>query len=187
MTVSRGFWLDRSLVNAFYLFHAPRFFRVKRMGMDLDWTDFDGMVREWHLWESTYIPAGGLNGKTVLDIGACCGGTPYLFFLNGAKKVIAIERDPERVKRLEHNRERFGWEMEIIPRAFEPSDLDIRRDFTKCDIEGYEMRLLENQTKIGPCSLEAHNWFVHDCFKKIGFRALTTPNPMMGFCVMGNW
>ena len=74
MTVSRGFSLDRSLLSAFYLFHAPRFFRVKRMGMDLDWTDFDGMVREWHLWESTYIPAGGLNGKTVLDIGACAAG-----------------------------------------------------------------------------------------------------------------
>ena len=178
---------DRSLLALFYAYHLGVYLRVKRLGMELDWTDFDGMIREWGLWQETYVPTGGVKGKTVLDIGACCGGTAELFFDNGAAKVIAIERDPERVKMLRHNAEKLGWNIEILPREFRLEDLEIPRDFTKADIEGYEMQLLEAADKIGPCSLEAHNWYVHDRFKAIGFRELTPPDPMMGQCVMGNW
>lgn len=178
---------DRGLLSLLYAYHLGAYVRVKRLGMELDWTDFDGMVREYPLWRQTYIPTGGLKGKTVLDIGACCGGTAKLFFDNGAAKVIAIERDPVRVKMLQHNREKFGWNLEIAAREFRVSDLDIERDFTKCDIEGYEMQLLEAPDKIGSCSVEVHNWYVRDRFAGMGFRELTEPNPMMGFCVMANW
>lgn len=178
---------DKTLIGMYYAYHLTAYLRVKRLGLALDWTDFDGMIREWGLWERTYIPTGGLRGKTVLDIGMCCGGTGLLFTLAGAKKIIAIERDPDRLRMLRKNVDDNGWPVEVIGRSFEPSDLEIRRDFTKCDIEGYEMRLLENQTKIGPCSLEAHNWYAHDAFQARGFRELTAPDPMMGLCVMGNW
>jgi hypothetical protein len=180
-------FMERGLLGCFYLYHLHDYLRVKNSGLELDWTDFDGMIREWELWRRTYIPTGGVKGKTVLDIGACCGGTAKLFFDYGAAKVIAIERAPERVEMLKKNGNRFGWNMEVIPREFREEDLNIKRDFTKVDIEGYEMQLLEAPEKIGPCSLEAHNWFVHDRFKEIGFRELTVPIPMMGACIMGNW
>ena len=178
---------DKGLVSLFYAYHIKDYVRVKRAGMEQDAQDFDGTVREWGIWRKTYIPTGGLRGKTVLDIGACCGGTAKLFFDNGAEKVIAIERDPVRVKMLRNNAGKFGWNIEILPREFRLEDLEIVRDFTKVDIEGYEMQILEAPDKIGPCSLEAHNWYVHDRFKAIGFRELTPPDPMMGRCVMGNW
>ncbi len=178
---------DRALYRGMYLYHFPDYWRAKRTGLKLDWTDLHGVITEWGVWSGVYIPDGGLYGKTVLDVGACCGGTPYLFFMNGAKKVVAIERDPVRVEMLKENRSKFGWDMEIIGRSFEVSDLDIKRDFTKVDIEGYEMLLLDYPDKLGLMSLESHTWYTTDRFRMIGFRPLTQPMEMGGSCVMANW
>jgi 2-polyprenyl-3-methyl-5-hydroxy-6-metoxy-1,4-benzoquinol methylase len=58
---------------------------------------------EWDIWEKYYIPPFSLKGKTVLDVGAGCGETVFLFFLHGAKKVIAIEPNVKAVKYLKEN------------------------------------------------------------------------------------
>lgn len=44
-------------------------------------------------WKKHYLPV-DIKGKTVLDVGAGCGETALFYFMNGARKVIAVERDP---------------------------------------------------------------------------------------------
>jgi hypothetical protein len=175
-----------------YLYFAPGMRRTRSLGLFLDdRARLEIGAGSMKLWESQYIPSvHGLEGKTVMDVGAGCGETAWLFFKHGAKKVIAIESNPLRVYCLHKNAEKFGWDIEIRGRKFELGDLDTPRDFAKVDIEGYEQLLLERPDKLGQMTVEVHTWYMREEFKKLGFMVVFESNGEMktlGECVMVNW
>src|SRR6059036_536600 len=61
----------------------------------------------WHQW---YLPPDGVEGKTVVDMGAGCGETAQFYLLHGAKHVIAIESETHFVDFLKHN---FGEDPRV--------------------------------------------------------------------------
>lgn len=115
------------------------------------------MLVEWHIWTKHYLPSFGLEGKTILDVGAGCGETAHFFFKYGAEKVVAIEPNLTAINLLEENIARNDWNVEIITRGFRLSDLRIPHDFMKMDGEGCESELLKtNHLILKPCLIEAH-------------------------------
>ncbi len=140
------------------------------------------MLQRGHL----YLPKFSLKGKVVLDIGACCGETANIFLKADAKKVICIEPNISSIRHLEFNRKNLGWNVEIIPeKATIKHIVEANPDLIKCDIEGYEMDLIDYLPNY-PCVLEAHNHWIRERFLKRGFRELTPPDPMLGECLMAN-
>lgn len=161
--------------------------RTLNSNLTLDSDAFFYMVTEGIEWDWIYIPEGGLNGKTVLDLGACCGETAWLFFRHGAKKVICIEPNPNRWSLISYNGWKNGWNIENYNRKFQFSDLDIPRDFTKANIEGYEALFLQRPDKLGPMVLDVHDWYLVEKFKEIGFHCITQPSQSIGQCYMRNF
>jgi hypothetical protein len=140
------------------------------------------MLRSGH----HYLPKFSLKDKVVLDIGACCGESAYIFLKAGAKKVICIEPADDRIKYLEFNKKNLGWNVDIIPEKAKPKHiLESNPDVIKCDIEGYEMDLIDYLPKY-PCVLEVHNYWIRDRFAERGFNEITPPEPMLGECLMAN-
>jgi hypothetical protein len=123
----------------------------------------------------------------VLDIGACCGESAQVFFKAGAKKVICIEPDLQRVKYIDFNRKNLGWNAEIIAEKAKPRHIvECKPDLIKCDIEGYEMDLIDYLGDY-PCVLEVHNHWIREKFAERGFKNVNAPNStMLGMCLMAN-
>jgi tRNA G37 N-methylase Trm5 len=115
------------------------------------------MISEWKKWEKYYLPNFSLLGKTVLDVGAGCGETALLFFLHGARKVIAVEPNIQAVECLRENVERNNWNAEIIAEPFSLQHLKLDYDFMKMDGEGCEKMLLPLPKMDKPCVVEVHN------------------------------
>ena len=98
-------------------------------------------------WRAEYF------GKTVLDFGADYGSTAQFFLLEGAHKVIAVERDPKQYEQLLKNSEgnanmrciakdiQSGQHLEEIL-ALEPADI------CKMDIEHAERFLIDVSEKV---------------------------------------
>lgn len=123
-------------------------------------------VNEYRMWSRVYLPSFSLKGKTVLDAGAGCGETAHFFFENGAEKVISVENDPLSVSCLRENRDRNGWNVEILPESFSAKHFaDLAFDFAKVDVEGAEESLLGLPT-LPPCSIEVHSPKLTDAFMK---------------------
>jgi hypothetical protein len=133
-----------------------------------------------------YLPKFNLKGKVVLDIGACCGESAAIFLKAGAKKVVCIEPDAETVNYLEFNRKNLNWNINIIAEKAKPQHiLSSHPDLIKCDIEGYEMDLIDYLPKY-PCVLEVHNRWIRDRFAERGFNEIMPPNSVLGVCLMAN-
>ena len=167
--------------------HPRGLIRAYTSGLSLDYYCRFLMAKEWGNQWHWYIPRGGLEGKTVLDIGAGCGETTYLFLEHGAKEVIAIEPDLKRVAMFRRNMWRFNWKATLYGRRFEPSDLDIPHDFLKADMEGYEQLMLDRPEKIRPCTLEVHTHYLRERFEVLGFRQVETIDKGVGKGLMINW
>jgi hypothetical protein len=151
------------------------------------------IICEWNQWEKYYLPEFGLDGKTVLDVGAGCGETAYFYFLHGAKRVIAIEMDPVQLELLKKNAQLNGWnnntrQFKIIPRAFELQDLKREKfDFAKIDIEGGEADLLKLDRIDFSLVLEAHGRELRDQLgKKFGLSVLVKALPLEDVWLVGN-
>jgi SAM-dependent methyltransferase len=101
---------------------------------------------EWTLWQEAYLPPSGLEGKTVLDVGAGCGETALLFFLNGAKNVICVEPNKDAATLLSSNGKENGWQIEIFNEAFRLNHIryavEKGASLMKIDCEGGEEALL---------------------------------------------
>lgn len=155
--------------------------------LDLTRTSAMAMRKEFQMWERDYIPASGLKGKTVLDVGAGCGETAYLFFLYGAEKVICIEPDPKNIVKLVNNSNRLGWNIALFPEKFKLSHLQgLKFDYAKIDCEGSE-NVLFHVTNLPPLSVEIHSLAAARLFKflfpqmRIAKRFRFPLNTWMGF------
>jgi len=122
---------------------------------------------EWKTWEDCYLPKFPLDGKTVLDVGSGSGETAHFYFLNGARKVIAIEPERRPCDMLRENALRNGWTIEIIEREFAPEDLEIPHDFMKMDCEGCENILLSRRVReLQPCVIETHDFSTSNALQR---------------------
>jgi hypothetical protein len=133
-----------------------------------------------------YLPPFSLKNKVVLDIGSCCGETAFLFLKNGARKVICIERNLDKIRLIRENKRRLNLNVDVIPESFCLRHLNLDYDFIKCDVEGYEMVLIDYARSLKPCVLEVHNLWIRDQFLKRGFRDLTKFTGI-GIGLMCNW
>jgi SAM-dependent methyltransferase len=115
-------------------------------------------AREWKIWQEYYLPNFSIRGKTVMDVGSGSGETAHFYFLNGARKLIAIEPDGSACAMLRENARRNHWDIDIIEREFALEDLDRPHDFMKMDCEGCESLLLSNKIRdLQPCVIETHD------------------------------
>ena len=125
----------------------------------LDETHAGYAFREWKMWKEFYLPPFGLEGMTILDVGAGCGETAHFFFEHGAARVVAIEPDRKALRFLRENSRRNKWHIRIVPRPFRIGDLQEKHDFMKMDGEGCERLLLRlpRDALLKPSVIEAHN------------------------------
>lgn len=122
---------------------------------------------EWGLWNEFYIPP-GLEGKTIIDVGAGCGEVSYLYLLKGAKKVICVEANPDAAECLSENAKANRWNVDIVKETFDVSMLsDFVYDFVKIDIEGDEAALLGWSGRLPTWSvIEIHGSDLHAQFSR---------------------
>lgn len=92
---------------------------LKESGLTMDQWGF-GAFAELPFSGKFYLPNFNLNGKTVLDVGACCGETAWFYLKHGAKKVICIEADENRSKIILENKEKLGLNFEVYAEPFNP-------------------------------------------------------------------
>jgi len=101
------------------------------------------------------------KGKTVLDLGADYGSTAHYFLKRGARRVVAVEGDPQLAGKLEEN---FRGDERVVPihlfieRAEQVAEL-IKRfdpDLVKVDVEGAERVLLD----LPRAFVEGREWLV---------------------------
>jgi SAM-dependent methyltransferase len=114
------------------------------------------LLGEWHVWARQYLPAFSLRGKVVLDVGAGAGETAMLFFLRGARKVIAVEANPGLAALLRQNARANRWNLEVIEGPFRIDHLGLGIDFMKMDCDGCEAGLLQVDA-LPPCRIEVHS------------------------------
>ena len=108
------------------------------------------------LWEETYAPI-SVKNKIVLDVGAGMGESAAFYFAKGAKKVVAIEPNPQDFTLLTENSMKNSWNIDTIQDVFKLEQLSIPHDFAKIDCEGGEVILLKYNNKLGPCVIESHS------------------------------
>ncbi len=89
------------------------------------------LTEELEAWHKQYLPI--KSGGTVLDIGAGEGETMIFYLLHGAQRLICVETDRNKVKRLRTNaklaQKAFGAHIDV---------LDAMLDNIKIDIDGAE-------------------------------------------------
>ena len=127
----------------------------------------DAILSETSDWYNYYLPI-NLKGKVVLDIGAGEGESALFFLRHGASHVFCIECCEHALKNLRLNASSFP-NITAIHKQFELKDLEMRVDFVKMDIEGYEEALLSADVKI-PAVVEVHGLQLRDKFKSAGWQ-----------------
>lgn len=129
----------------------------------------------WFLNEFDFYSFPKIGDLTILDIGAGCGETAWKFLDDGAKSVIAIECDPKRFHMLQQNVVKLGMAVLPVGEPFQIEHLSrFNYDLIKCDVEGYEMLLVEYGGVLKPCIVEVHTNWIRDRFIDHGFRIMAT-------------
>jgi hypothetical protein len=127
-------------------------------------------ANEFADWGKDYKLPFPLTDKTVLDVGAGCGETILYFASKGCRNFIAVEPNKECVELLQKNAANNSLNVRIYHDVFRPSHLKEKFDFMKCDCEGGEAILLEQEI-FKPIALEVHGV---DLFKKFRERHFKT-------------
>lgn len=120
-------------------------------------------------WDKYYLPI-DVSDLTILDVGAGEGETAKFFLDRGAAKVICIEPEPTALKTLAKNALNHPGKLEVHAKFFELTDLSIKHDFMKMDIEGYEEILLDLLELPSPSVIEVHGLQLRDKFRKHKYR-----------------
>ena len=111
----------------------------------------------------------GLSRRARLPILHVCNRQRFIWEYWRFKRVVAVEPDPNRVACLKFNRTKFGWNMDIVADYASPGVVErVNPDFIKCDIEGFEMDLIDVLARY-PCVLEVHSGWVEREFARRGF------------------
>lgn len=119
---------------------------------------FGLVLAEWHdRWSKAYLPPEGVNGKTILDVGAGEGETALFYVTSGARDLICVEPNSTRSSMLRENARANHWEVRIVEEPFSVEMLrDFSFDFAKLDCEGGEGALLSLDRLPTQCVIEAH-------------------------------
>jgi hypothetical protein len=144
--------------NSLFTYYAPK--------------NYAGMtIKEWRMWERSYLPHFSLKNKTVLDVGAGCGETAIFYALHGAKKVVLVEANKELEKFIKVNLQINGiTDYELLLEPFNAErHLSLSFDFMKMDIEGGEEALLQEKINF-PAVIEVHSRSLRNAFFLKGFR-----------------
>lgn len=139
---------------------------VPSMRLTVSFHFFDVLANELDLWERFYAPP--KPGMVVLDAGAGCGETAWVFLnVHKAKKVIALEPDPERFELLVRNARANGWgeRLEAHNERFSPDHLR-GVGFAKIDIEGGEWEY--RGLAYPPTVMETHSQQIRRAFIRNG-------------------
>lgn len=127
-----------------------------KVELELTPSAWTAVYSEWVYWTHHYVEFMPATTQTVLDVGAGCGETALLYFLQGAKCVICVEPEVDRARLLERNSARNHWNTTIIRQEFNARLLDQASfDFMKMDCEGCESQLLRARA-VPPCVMEVH-------------------------------
>lgn len=110
-------------------------------------------VRIWPIYKEDYGAQYGkkrlsisYKGKTVLDVGADVGSTADFFLRRGAKRVFAVEGNPNQFRQLKQNAAKIPGITPIhlyiqTPKHFEHLIGTYSSDVLKADCEGCEVHL----------------------------------------------
>jgi SAM-dependent methyltransferase len=130
-------------------------------------------------WQRYYLPV-DVAGKTVLDVGAGEGESARFYLQHGASKVICVEPCPKAFKYLSFNAQNHK-QIEAINEPFHLWHLNLKPDFIKMDIEGYEEALLDTKLEC-PAIIEVHGLQLAKRFSLAGYHLFSsTPENKMGY------
>jgi 2-polyprenyl-3-methyl-5-hydroxy-6-metoxy-1,4-benzoquinol methylase len=129
-------------------------------------------INYWEAWKKCYLPKFSLEGKTILDVGAGCGETAFLFLLHRAEKVVAVEPDSKAVECIRENIKTNKWNVEVIPECFSLEHLKLRFDYMKMDCEGCEEMLLHISELNKPSVVEVHKSDLLKRFERRGWKKI---------------
>jgi ribosomal protein L11 methylase PrmA len=137
-------------------------------------------------WSRDYKFPSSLENKTILDIGAGCGETIFYFALQGCRNFIAVEPNTQAADLLRRNAENNSLNIKVYNDIFRPSHLNEVFDFIKCDCEGGEAILLEQEIS-KPIALEVHGLHLIKKFQGKNFKKVTNTNDNSQICIMRNF
>jgi 2-polyprenyl-3-methyl-5-hydroxy-6-metoxy-1,4-benzoquinol methylase len=144
------------------------------------------IITEFINWRRDYKFPSSLTNKTILDIGAGCGETIFYFALQGCRNFIAVEPNTQAADLLRMNGENNSLNIKVYNDIFRTSHLNELFDFIKCDCEGGESILLEQEIS-KPIALEVHGLDLIKKFQKKHFKKVTNPNDNSPICIMRNF
>jgi len=138
------------------------------------------VASEIEIWNKYYLPV-SVHGKIVLDAGAGNGETALFYLRHGAKRVVAVEKDPTNFRLLQENTRNLG--VEPIFDSFNISQTE-GVDFMKVDVEGGEACLLKLERL--PCAsvIETHSRPLEQQFiEKFGMKMACRMTPEIAILV----
>ena len=144
------------------------------------------LIHEFTKWPRDYKFPSSLKNKTILDIGAGCGETIFYFALKGCRNFIAVEPNTQCADLLRKNAENNALNIRVYNDIFRKSHLNGNFDFIKCDCEGGESILLEEEIS-KPTSLEVHGLDLIKKFQEKHFKKVTNPSDKYPICIMRNF
>jgi len=146
------------------------------------------MIYEFVEWHKDYKFPSSLKGKIILDIGSGCGESIFFFALKGCRDFIAVEPNPQCADLIRKNAERNSLNVKIFNDIFRKNHLNQNFDFIKCDCEGGESILLEEEIS-KPIALEVHGEVLIKKFQEKHFKIISKPRESSNvpICTMRNF
>jgi hypothetical protein len=143
-------------------------------------------MHEFTKYNRDYRFPSSLKNKTILDIGAGCGETILYFALKGCRNFVAVEPNTRCANLLRKNAEKNGLNVKVYNDIFRKSHLEEKCDFIKCDCEGGESILLEEDLS-KPIALEVHGLDLIKKFRQKHFKNVTNSTGNYQTCIMRNF
>jgi hypothetical protein len=144
------------------------------------------LIHEFIRWPQDYKFPFSLKNKTILDIGAGCGETIFYFALKGCRNFIAVEPNTQCADLLRKNAENNSLNVKVYNDIFRKSHLNEPFDLIKCDCEGGESILLEQEIS-KPIALEVHGLDLIKKFHEKHYKTVRKASHNAPQCIMRNY